>query len=55
MTIGHTPGCLSSGINLQEMKAVRPDGLTKVVQIHLAVAAKASHRYLDAPWKFVHT
>ena len=54
MPIGRTPGCLSSGISLQAMKAARPDGSTKVVLIRLAMAAKASHRSLDAPCKAVH-
>ena len=55
MPIGRTPGCLSSGISLQAIKAARPAGSTNVVLIRLAAAAaRASHRSLDAPWKAVH-
>ena len=51
--IGRTPGFLLSGAKRQAMKAVRPEGSTKEVQIHLVIAARVMQSSFDALWNAV--
>ena len=49
--MGRTPGSLLNGISRHAVRAARPIGSVKVVQMRRDKAAMALQRSLEAPWK----